>query len=205
MGADKARDTAHRLIEIYAPRLIISLGYGGAVNPDLAPGTVLLGQEYRHFDPGGPTLNPVCSLWGGPPVPELVNHLQAAGIPAGAGVLVSTPRIIAKHREAAPLLVLSNPVLDLETAAVAAVAHHYQLPFLGLRAITDTGLEEIPDFVIAMSQTAGKSGWRQAGRLFWTQPGRWPYLAILWQRSRRASRQLSRTLTTLLPHLGSAI
>jgi len=205
MGADKARATARRLIEIYSPRLLISLGYGGAVKPDLAPGTVVLGQEYRHYDPGGPTLTPLCPLWAGPSIQELVTHLQAAGLPAAAAVLVTTPRVIVKHREGAPLLFLSNPVLDLETAAVAALAQASEIPFLGLRTITDTGGEEIPDFIMAWTLTVGVPYWRLVWRLVLSKPTHWPYLTRMWHRSRWASHHLALALTTLLPDLGPAV
>ncbi|MDD3580377.1 MAG: hypothetical protein PHW74_05060 [Desulfobacca sp.] len=205
MGAQRAENAAQTLIKLHSPRLLISLGYGGAVNPGLAAGTVVLGQEYWYYDPEGQILKPVDLDLPRQPVSELVTGLQTAGLPAAAGVLISTPRIISKHQEAEPLRSLENPVLDLETTAVAAVAQAYGIPFLGLRAITDTGDEEIPDLVIALTQTAGEPGWRAIWHLVITKPGYWFDLVRLGHRSRVASRHLALALTTLLPCLGPGL
>jgi len=94
---------------------------------------------------------------------------------------------------------LMQPVLDLETAAVAAAAVGAGLPFLALRVITDTAGEEIPDFL--------REGWK---------PGYGPSLSTalgwlagdlrrlgpmlhLWRRGGLAARRLSQALQVLLP------
>jgi len=205
IGAPSARDAAQALVKLHSPRCLISLGYGGAVNPGLAAGTVVLGQEYWYYDPDGQILQPVGLALSRPSISDLVSSLQAERLPTAVGILISTPRIISKHQEAEPLRGLKNPVLDLETTAVAAVAQTYGLPFLGLRAITDTGAEEIPDFVAALTQTGGEPGWRALWHLVITKPGHWLHLVKLWHRSRLASRHLGRALTVLLPILGPTL
>lgn len=203
-GAAAAQQTALAMIATQSPKLLLSLGYGGAVGSDLEPGTVVLGQEYWHYNPAEPTLELVRPPW--PPVPlaSLVAGLQAV-IPAAAGALVTTPRIISKRIEAGPVLGLPTPVLDLETAAVAAVARAQGLPFLGVRAITDPGGEEIPDFLANLVPAGSRGTVKTLWNPILKDPRRVVCLARLWRRARLASRRLALALITLLPRLGPAI
>lgn len=204
MGAKAARQATLALIDTYSPGCIISLGFGGAINPDIPPGAVVLGQEYWDYNLVDETLQALATIPPALPLKELVNFLQQANITAYSGALVSTSEIISKSDDSSPLLHLPNPVLDLETAAVARVAGEKKLPFLGIRAITDTGEEEIADFLRAQICTHQEVRIGETLAAVLKKPIRLPYLIKLGIRARLAGNRLAQALVTLLPVLAEA-
>ena len=51
MGASRAAGAAASLLEHYQPRAIISVGFGGAVTPELPPGSLVLGETFWRYEP----------------------------------------------------------------------------------------------------------------------------------------------------------
>ena len=204
LGAEAARQAASRLVSRFRPRLLLSLGFGGAVSPELSPGDLVLGEYFASYDPVTRLLQPVAPPPPPRPLPELLRALAAAGPSAFAGSIITTPRIIRKSGLGEALARLSRPVLDLETAAVAEVARAECLPFLGLRAITDTAAEEIPEFLARPQPNPGTPGWMDALGWLAGDPRRMADLLHLWRRSRLAAVRLAQALQVLLPHLAGA-
>jgi adenosylhomocysteine nucleosidase len=198
MGQDAAARAAAMIFERYQVQAFISLGFGGAVTPELPHGALVLGETAWLYDPASGALEKLPL----PPSPvvleDLLEKLQAAGLPALRGSVVSTPVIIHKARQASPLAPLPHPVLDLETATVAAVAQAQHLPFLALRAVTDTGEEEIPEF-ISTAATAGNTPTAGAA-LAWlaADPRRLTVLVRLWRHSRLAAYRLAQALDVVM-------
>ena len=198
MGEDAAAHSAAWVFERYQPQGLISLGFGGAVTPELPPGAVVLGEAYWRYDPDTQTLKELPA----PPWPNWgkawVERLRAEGLPVFRGSMVTTRGIIHKAGHAAVLHHLPHPVLDLETSAAALAAQVRKLPFLALRAVTDTAGEEIPDFLKeAARQGKTPSG---AAALAWlaTDPRRVADLLQLWGRSRLAAKHLTQALEEVL-------
>ncbi len=204
LGARAAGQTASRLVIRLRPRLLLSLGFGGAVSPELSPGDLVLGEYFASYDPLTRLLQPVAAPPPPRPLPELLRALAAAGPPSFAGSIITTPWILRKSGLGKGLARLSRPVLDLETAAVAEVARAQGLPFLGLRAITDVAAEEIPEFLARPLPHPGTPGWRDARRWLVEDPRRLPELLHLWRRSRLAAARLDQALQVLLPQLAGA-
>jgi len=194
MGEDAAARSAAWVFERYQPQNIISLGFGGAVTPELPPGAVVLGETYWRYDPDTQTLEelsaPSWPTWSA----ALAEKLHAAGLPVFQGSMVTTRGIIHKAGHAARLHHLPHPVLDLETSAAALAAQTRNLPFLALRAVTDAAAEEIPDF-LRESARQGKNPSGTAA-LAWlaADPRRLAVLLHLWGRSRVAARHLTQVL-----------
>jgi len=198
MGAAAAAQAADWIFQNYQPRVFISLGFGGAVTPALPAGAVVLGEVFWRYDPGAGALQEISA----PPPPvalrDLCERLAAAGLPAFLGSVVTTAGIIHKGHQGGPLLHLTYPVLDLETSAAAGAARSRGLPFLALRAVTDTAAEEIPQFIRQAAQeetlpTAGKALAWLAG-----DPRRLLALLHLWRRSRLAAHNLACALEVVL-------
>ena len=96
---------------------------------------------------------------------------------------------------------LTHPVLDLEASAAVRFIQESGLPFLALRAVTDTAGEEIPDFI---RQAARDSSTPTPGTaLAWLarDPRRLAALLHLWRRSRLAAENLARGLEAVLEML----
>jgi adenosylhomocysteine nucleosidase len=198
MGGGAAARAATFLFEHYQPQVLISLGFGGAITPELPAGALVLGERFWEYEPDAGSLRELSV----PPSPVglqgLLARLQAAGLPAFRGSVVTTPVIIHKDSQGSAFLNLTHPVLDLETVTAAASVLGSGLPFLALRAVTDTAGEEIPDFIRQAAQegtspTAGTAlAWLAA------DPRRLAALVRLWRRSRLAAENLAQALEVVL-------
>ncbi len=201
MGPDRAARTASRGLARYRLKTLISLGFGGALTPELAPGAVVLGESFWDFRPATGELTAAPAPPPPRPLTEMLGRLRESGLPAFTGSLVTTPFIIHKAGQGRALKGLPRPVLDLESAPLAALAAAQGLSFVGLRVITDGAAEEIPDFLRQACLGGGEPG--LAAALAWAgrDPRRLLPLLRLWRRSRTGARRLARALEVLLPLL----
>jgi adenosylhomocysteine nucleosidase len=198
MGPDAAARAAAVLKGLH-PRMLVSLGFAGALTPELAPGDLVLGESIWDFHPDTGALDQIPSPLPPCPLAEAIRELTQAGLSAAAGSLVTTPFIINKRDLGEPLRRLNYPAVDLETGVWAAWAAAQGLPFLGLRAITDTAGEEIPDYIKKARGTVLEAlGWLAR------DPARLRTLLHLWRRSRLAARRLAAALLVLLPFFEAA-
>ncbi len=198
MGREAARDAVQRLLDRELPEIVISLGFGGALSPESAPGSLVLGGSFWEYDPVLTLLSPGPAPAAPRPLPELLDLLAAAGLRVLSGSVVSTPFIVQKKEVGDRLGGLRLPVLDQETAALARAAFSRNLSFLALRAITDADGEEIPDFIV---RAGGKVGVGTALGWLAADPGRLKTLVHLWRRSQLAAARLAQALQILLPLL----
>lgn len=119
-------------LAVQAPELIISAGFGGGVLPGLKVGDVIVAEQILH--------------WTGTDF-ELVKAWMYApeniSLPV-RGCFITSDGILNK-RALTELLPgsINRPVVEMESAAVARVAAEYNIPFLGLRAISDPWDEEL--------------------------------------------------------------
>ena len=198
LGEDAAARAAAWVLEHHHPQALVSLGFGGALTPELPPGALVLGEAFRRYDPETRALSELPA----PPSPAwfaaLGDRLRAAGLPVYRGTLVSTRGIVSKAGHGDPLADLTHPVLDLETSAAALAARAHNLPFLALRALTDVAGEEIPGF-LARAVEQGRTP-TAAQALAWVaaDPRRVAILYRLWRRSCLAARHLAQALEAVL-------
>jgi adenosylhomocysteine nucleosidase len=199
MGPAATRRAVASLLARGRPQILVSLGFGGALTPELRPGALVVGESFWHYDPDTQVLAPAAAPASPLPLPEMVHHLREAGLPAFPGTMVTTCHFIHKGEGGAALRRLEHPLLDLETSVLAGVAAVEGLPFVSLRAVTDAAGEEIPDFLGGAGNAATAVGPREALRWLAGDPRRlWP-LIKLWRRSRVAALTLARALFVLLP------
>jgi nucleoside phosphorylase len=198
VGQAAAARAAGFLVEHYQPQVFISLGFGGAVTPELPHGALVLGETLWRYEPDSGALEELQTPPAPPALEKLAARLVAAGLPAFRGSVVTTPHIIHKASQGTPLMRLLHPVLDLETSAAATALSAQNIPFLALRAVTDTWKEEIPGF-ISRAVREGKEA-TAATALAWlaADPRRLPELISLWRRSRLVGRNLARALEVML-------
>jgi hypothetical protein len=126
--------------------------------------------------------------------------LKTAGLTTVSASLVTTTRIIHKKDQGEPLTALPHPVLDLETGVLAEIAAAHNLPFLSLRAITDTAGEEIPEFIRDVRDKDATVGVGAALKWLAQDFRRIQDLLKLWRASRRGAQALSEALMILWPH-----
>jgi adenosylhomocysteine nucleosidase len=142
MGFQRAAQATRALIEAAHPQLLVSAGIAGAVIADLEIGDVVAcGNACRLDKQGRPgPLQPLARLseaaW---QAAEQALQPSEARLYHGTAVTTRSAQFI--QHQPAPL---ENPVLEMETAAIAGVAAEQGLPLLSLRAISDGPRAPIP-------------------------------------------------------------
>ncbi len=122
-----------------APDLMISAGFGGAVLEGLTVGEPVMARHLLHWD--GTGFEEVAAGFYG-------LNAVAGSVPARLGSFISCDRILNKRELARNLPPgTTDPVVEMESAAVARVAASHGIPFLAMRAISDPWDEEL-DFSI---------------------------------------------------------
>jgi adenosylhomocysteine nucleosidase len=201
IGEGAAARAAAFILRDYQPQVLISLGFGGGLTPELPAGALVLGETFWRYEPETGALQELAQ----PSLPvalgDLVDSLQTSGLPIFRGSVVTTPAIIHKRTEGGPLLSLPHPVLDLETASLAALARSENLPLISLRAVTDTCGEEIPEFIREAVRQGAPPTAKMALAWLAGDPRRLAALMRLWRRSRLAAEHLAQALAVVLEML----
>lgn len=200
MGGDAPRRLAEEAMAAFAPDVVLAAGFGGALTAAPPPGGVLVAGEIWRL---GPTDNLLRRIDFQPAAPshDLAALLRAQGLAAHAGALVTTPGVTAKTALPSQAASLPVPVLDMETAEVAAAAHARHLPFLAVRSITDGVGEEIQPFLADIINRHQGVPLSRLVPALWADPRRLGYCFHLWGRSRQAGRSLARALQLILGFL----
>ena len=165
------------------PRALLAVGFCGALDPGLAVGD-LVAAERVVDEASGEAFAADAGL--------------LARAPGRRGVLVSARRIARTPAERARL---DGTAVDLESAALARAARDAGVPFLALRAVTDTTRHRLPDFERMTAGTDALRPWH-AVTYFVLRPLELPRLVRLGPASRRAGRALAGGLGALLAEAG---
>lgn len=125
---------AATLVAEEKPDLIISAGFGGGIVSGLSAGDVVMAEQVLQ--------------WLGNGFEEVAvgfyGHNSAAdNLSLLRGSFVTNDGILSKQNLAQHLTGANNPIVEMETAAVARVAVTHGIPFLGIRAVSDAWHEEL--------------------------------------------------------------
>ncbi len=135
-GRGNAELGVRALLEREAVRGITIIGFSGGLSPGLSPGALLVAE--RIVDSGGAVAAP------DPAWSSRIARCQGVD----SATLVSVDRILCTPESKTELwgrIAQDLPAAaDLETAAMAAVVASYGLPFVVIRAISDTADEALP-------------------------------------------------------------
>lgn len=171
---------------------LIAIGVAGALSRDLAAGALVVSERIVTED-GADTFHadgPLCACAVG----------QGA---ARQGLIVTARRIIDTVAEKQRLLAVSQAgllpaVVDLESAAYAAAATRAALPFIIVRAVSDTADEALPAL---LNRCRDAGGAVRRGRVAFEllgDPGALPVLLSLRQRVRFCADILARATEAVL-------
>ena len=165
VGRQRAKDATLEIIDRFQPRIIISTGYAGAVQPGLNVGDLVIadtiteekeGRKYfSDFDwldraRGIPSPDGVKTIVGGLLTVDTVIHESAIKQELGE-----------KH---------SVQAVEMETSAIAKVAQEKGLPLLSLRVISDRLDQELIDSSSFLGSD-GEISTLKAGWYVLTHPG----------------------------------
>ena len=141
VGFDNAARATEMLIRDEHPDLLISTGFCGGIAPGLQVGDVVVAKMIVIANEGGFEEIPV-------PLSSIgqtfVARQTAVGKKVVGGVFVSTSAITSKKRLAGMLPGhYPNPVVEMESAAIAIIAVENSIPLLAVRAVSDIASEEL--------------------------------------------------------------
>ena len=205
-GAEAAQRATRLLIDGHRPRLILSAGFAGGLDPTLVRGTAVSPRQALTRT-GGPPI--VCiatgqgSLPAAPIGPSPIG--PSAGIPSSDLAIVSVDHVVATAAAKRELAVASGASLvDMETYAVATVAQAAGLKCVSIRVISDDSSQELPREIAALIQP--QSGMRRLGAALGAI-GRRPRAAVdmwrLWEHAVVDGRTLARAIETFLEGLAA--
>lgn len=166
VGKVAAALAAQFVQDVFKPRCMVSIGLAGALRDDTSRGQVVVASGAVQHDMDGRPLTPARGV-----IPGLNVSILSADPPLAEKLLVAAKRSVENPRVVRPGLVLTGDQIitaravrdalardfpdgacvDMETAAIAQVAHQNGLPWGAVRVTSDSAdetfdLEDVIDF-----------------------------------------------------------
>jgi adenosylhomocysteine nucleosidase len=141
IGQERAGAATRALVAALLPRRLISFGVAGAVQAGLQIGDVVSVRRVMLLERGIPGPVAPLAVLSGAAQAAVDEVLQAAGrrFIMGSALTTRGSQVIKSDLSA-----MENPVLEMETAAVARAAVENGVPLIGLRGISDNPEEPLP-------------------------------------------------------------
>jgi adenosylhomocysteine nucleosidase len=198
-GGDAAGRATRLLIDGHRPRLILSPGFAGGLDPTLARGTIAYPRR-AVTRAGGPPIDVAAAGQGTAPA-------SAPGGPShGDLAIVSVDAVVTTAAAKRDLAAATGASLvDLETYAVATAARAAGLPCISIRVVSDDASQDLPREIAALVQP--QSGMRRLGAAL-AGIGRRPRAALdmwhLWEHAVVDGRTLAGAIRTFLAGLSDS-
>lgn len=148
VGPEAAMSTGQRLLSAGVDALV-SWGTAGALDPSLAAGDLLLpnrvidGEAQEYWPDAG---------W-----LERLSEVLNDQFTVRKGTLLQSTYLVATANQKLQLREsVQAEAVDMESAAIAHLAHERNVPFLAVRAITDTASTDIPQIVTHAIDSDGR-------------------------------------------------
>lgn len=173
-----------------SPDLMISAGFGGAVLPGLPVGEVVMAEQVLRWEASGFEKIAV----------EFFGHNRVAPtLGLAQGAFISCSEILDKRALSARLPESAfNPIVEMETAAVARVAATHGIPFLGIRSVSDSGDMELNFSINEFCDDSMRIRPAKVLATILARPRIIPQLIRLARTSRVAAKSLARAMERLL-------
>ena len=191
LGTVRAAKAAHALIDAYRPRLVVSSGFAGGLDPRLRRYDLVAADSLINATGSEITLDPAALVPWLTEVPDL--H---------CGRMLTLDRIVRLSEEKRQLGERHQALaVDMESFAVAEICRERNVPLLVVRAISDALDDELPPDIghlLSRKTFAGQLG-AAVGSVF-RRPGAAKDLVKLHQAALEASGRLARFLAELCTH-----
>jgi adenosylhomocysteine nucleosidase len=144
-GPRSAEQGANALLERLRPAFVVGAGVAGALTPGLAVGDLL--ASARILDAKGEA----------PPPDRRLLELLLAATRIRSGTLLTVERPVVSAAQKADLAASTGDpsVCDMESAAWARAAAAHGVPYLVLRAVSDTAEEDLPRYLARCMNASG--------------------------------------------------
>ena len=203
IGAARAADATAILIKAATPGIIINFGFAGAALAGPAVGDVIIANRLLFFkerlftEQAGltPDLTDNLALL-------LNNSCTGKDFRIQSGTFVTTGEIVAKRSLAGLLPAgIINPVVEMETAAVARQAARADIPLAAIRGISDGADEELGFSIEELTDRDMNIRVWKVLRTVAVKPQIIPQLCRLALNSKKAGENLAVALIALLENL----
>ncbi len=174
MGAGPIQQACRALVECWHPDLLISAGWAGGLRPELKTGAIVVPETVIEIADG-----------------------RAFRSFCGAGILVTGTAVASPQAKRELAARFSAQAIDMEAAAVGAVAQEAAVKFLAVKAIFDEHGFPLPAF----ERFHNSRGRFRYGRFLAhaaLRPALWPKLGLMQRRASEAAQALSAFLEKLL-------
>ena len=193
MGAERAWRAARHVLSGSSIDLLVSIGFAGSLWPGFRLGQVVWSRELAAYDETAGGLSSVGFRPGS--TLGLTTFCRTHRVQPARFLTVDRPRPKAGM---AGRLAAEPTVVEMESTPVAAASHGHQVPFLGLRAITDESTEDIDWELGSLVDRAGRISATKVMRAVPRNPDLLRSALRLCSSSRVAGRNLAATLIALL-------
>ncbi|MBV9463959.1 MAG: hypothetical protein JO317_06995 [Verrucomicrobiae bacterium] len=156
VGRDNAAQAARTLVEHHTIHALVSIGYAGALSPELVRGDIVLSAYSMTGE------EPTLSTW----EDRLQGQLRRVADRSHehhvyVSPLYTADRIIARPDEKHRIYAETGAeVVDMESFSLFKVARDEQIPFIGIHSVTDTADEDIPALEVITPFLLSRSIWR---------------------------------------------
>jgi adenosylhomocysteine nucleosidase len=148
VGEQRARLAGRKLIESGA-KALVSWGSAGGLTSQVSPGSLILPHKIVSSDG---SIYEVDSTWHERLFRRLAGHIELH-----TGLLAESKTVLASPSDKRALFDRTGAIaVDMESAAVAGVAHHAGVPFVAIRAIADRADLTVPQSVLRSLDAFGR-------------------------------------------------
>lgn len=205
IGAERAAKATGALIDAASPACILNFGFAGAVLPGPRVGDIVVAEHLllfrdRLFTEQQGALSGLSAVL----VPRLEMLSAGWGFRIWSSTFITSGEIVDK-RSLAGLMPpgTKNPVLDMETAAVARISAGRGIPLVAVRAVSDGADEELGFTIDEFTdREMNISAWKVL-RTLAARPRIIPQLIRLARNTDRAGRNLAVAVMALLDKVPS--
>lgn len=203
VGKENAAHATRLLCDAHKLSALITIGYAGALSPELRRGDIVL-SSYSQND-----------FSAAPDAKDLAIADQLRGVADEShehhvyvSPLYTADKIIARHDEKRQIFERTGTsIVDMESLAVYTEAKAQGIPFIGIHAITDTAEEDIPALEIITPFLISNSLWRYP-KIFWdllSRPRSFVDMALLNHDAKVAGRSLAHFLISNRANLSAIL
>jgi nucleoside phosphorylase len=147
IGPERAR-TAGKLLLAHGATALLSWGTAAALDSNLAPGSLILPKTMIAADE---TVFPVCPEWH-----DRLRKQLSGSFKIYTGTMVESPAVLFNSNDKHALFERSGGIaVDMESAAIAAVAYEAGIPLMIVRCIADSADMAVPQRLVYIMEDAG--------------------------------------------------
>lgn len=145
MGRERAERATKMVLQSNRVKLMVSLGFAGALDPGLAAGDIILCSGIHCQNGNGNKMAPHIHGSDNGIHTLLCRALESDSVNFRTGEVISVTQPMHTVEERAALRDEFNAeIVDMESYWIAAIAAQRQVPFLALRAVSDTVNDSLP-------------------------------------------------------------